>query len=192
MAAGQRRFLNRIAFYQNRRDEIPNQELAKELAETGTSEGVREIAEGLSNGDPAVRSDCLKVLYDNRLVWGAMIALSTIAPLRSAVLGTRAEEIISVMRKGSVISVDNGVKVLAIVASKEPGLRKKLLQFLLDHLENCRAKDVPQHAEKILSGVDEANKTRFIKVLEARMGELTRAHASRVNKVIAAATLSPP
>jgi len=37
--------LNKIAFYQNRRDEVPNQELARELAATKDRGGVSEIAE---------------------------------------------------------------------------------------------------------------------------------------------------
>lgn len=39
--------LDRIAFYQNRRDEIPNQELAKELSETRNLGGIHEIGEHL-------------------------------------------------------------------------------------------------------------------------------------------------
>ena len=37
--------LERIAYFQNRRNEAPNQELAKELAEKQDHEGIREIAE---------------------------------------------------------------------------------------------------------------------------------------------------
>lgn len=36
--------LSKIAFFQNRRDEIPNQQLAKELAETENKKGIKEIA----------------------------------------------------------------------------------------------------------------------------------------------------
>jgi hypothetical protein len=210
VAAAQGRVLSRIAFYQNRRDEIPNQELARELAATNDREGAREVAEGLSNANQAVRSDCLKVLYEtgylrpdliadhaedflrllgdrnNRLVWGAMIALSTVAGLRSSVIGKHADEIMKVMQKGSVITVDNGVKTLAIVASREPGVKKRILSFLFDHLEKCRSKDVAQRGEKVLVAVEAQNARRFIKILEARLAELTPSQAKRVKKVIAA------
>jgi hypothetical protein len=97
--------LNRIASYQDRRDEAPNQELARDLAANEDQAGIREIAENLWRQEPNIRSDCLKVLYEigylkpevvapyagdflkllrsrnNRLVWGAMIALSTVAGL---------------------------------------------------------------------------------------------------------------
>ena len=39
--------LNQIAHYQNRRDEVPNQELARKLVETRDEKGIQEIAENL-------------------------------------------------------------------------------------------------------------------------------------------------
>jgi hypothetical protein len=204
--------LEKIAYFQNRRDEIPNQELAKELARTSSVKGIREIAASLSNENQNIRADCLKVLYEigslkpeliaehagsflellgdrnNRLVWGAMIALSTIAELKSSMIGRHAEEIMRVMEKGSVITVDNGVKTLALVASKELALRKKLVPFLFTHLQDCRAKKVPQHSENTLVAVDARNKARFIEVLSNRLPDLSPRQAQRVKKVIAQAT----
>lgn len=56
--------LDRIAFHQGRRDEVPNQELAEELAEAQDAEGIEEIARNLWNPDKNIQSDCLKVLYE--------------------------------------------------------------------------------------------------------------------------------
>ena len=56
--------LNKIAFYQNRRDEVPNQQFAKELAETENKAGIKEIAKNLKHKNKSVQSDCLKVLYE--------------------------------------------------------------------------------------------------------------------------------
>lgn len=57
--------LDRIAFFQNRRDEVPNQQLAKELAESENRAGVKEIAAAnLQSKNHNVQSDCLKVLYE--------------------------------------------------------------------------------------------------------------------------------
>jgi hypothetical protein len=203
--------LNRIAFFQDRRDEVPNQELAKELARTENWQGIREIAANLSHKEQYVRADCLKVLYEvgyiapaliaehvdrflallhdrnNRLVWGAMIALSTIAGLKSAAIGRHADEIVKIMETGSVITVDNGVKTLAVIASREPSMRKKLTALLFDHLETCRPKDVPQHSEKTLVAVNTQNRAQFIKVLNDRMPGLSPSQAKRVRKVISLA-----
>jgi hypothetical protein len=56
--------LNQIAHFQNRRDEVPNQELARELAMRKDSQGIREITENLWNKDRTIQADCLKVLYE--------------------------------------------------------------------------------------------------------------------------------
>ena len=92
--------LNRLAHFQNRRDEEPNLILARELAAARDTAGIRELAENLENANAEVQSDCIKVLYEigalepgliagyagdflkllgsknNRLVWGGMTALS--------------------------------------------------------------------------------------------------------------------
>jgi hypothetical protein len=203
--------LPRIAFYLDRRDEVPNQELAAELARADNRLGIREIAENLSNKNPNVRADCLKVLYEvgyirpeliadhveailallpeknNRLAWGAMIALSTIAELKSAAIGRHSEDIMRIMENGSVITVDNGVKTLAGIASKEPRLRKTLLSYLFDHLKSCRPKDVPQHSEKTLVALDRQSRAEFITILTSRLPELSQGQAKRVRKVISSA-----
>ena len=109
--------LNRIAHFQNRRDEVPNQELARDLAKKKDRKGIREIAENLWNNDRNVQADCLKVLYEvgyidpglvaayaedfikllksknNRLVWGGMIGLSTVAELKADVVLTHLDEV---------------------------------------------------------------------------------------------------
>ena len=77
--------LEKIAFFQNRRDEVPNQLLARELSSAQDHAGIQEIAGNLWNKNQNIRSDCLKVLRDrnNRMVWGGMIALATIGGKRS-------------------------------------------------------------------------------------------------------------
>jgi hypothetical protein len=99
--------LSKISYFQNRRNEVPNKELAKTLAETENKAGIAELVANLKLKNKSVQSDCLGVLYrvgyvkphliadyfedflallnskNNRLVWGGMIALSTIADLKS-------------------------------------------------------------------------------------------------------------
>jgi hypothetical protein len=200
--------LNRIAYFQGRRDEVPNQELARDLVQRIDRGGIKEIARNLWNPNPAVQSDCLKVLYEigyldpelvadyagdflkltmsknNRLVWGGMIALSTIAGLRAGEIYPQVGEIERVMEQGSVITRDNGVKILAAVASASADYRQAIFPYLLNHLETCRPKDVPQHAESILFAVDSGNRTDFSRVLEARMGEMSASQATRLRKVM--------
>jgi hypothetical protein len=56
--------LGKIAHFQGRRDEVPNQELARELVASKNVAGIREIAGHLSDRDKNVQADCVKVLYE--------------------------------------------------------------------------------------------------------------------------------
>ena len=204
--------LEKIAYLQGRRDEVPNQQLAAELVEDKNRAGIQEIVGGLHHEDQHIQADCLKVLYEiayrdpalvanyvedfigllssrnNRLVWGAMIALATVAKLKSSVIGTHLNEVLSAMKNGSVITKDNGVSVLAAVATQEPLLKNQITGFLIQHLKDCRAKDIPQHAERMLEAIDSSNGAKFADVLKARLRELNESQRKRVQKVIAAAT----
>ena len=57
-------YIDRIAFNLGQRDEVPNQELAKELAENNDTNGIKEMADHLFDRNKSVASDCLKVMYE--------------------------------------------------------------------------------------------------------------------------------
>jgi hypothetical protein len=206
--------LDQIAFYKDRRDEVPNQQLALKLSQTEDLAGIREIASNLWNSNPQVQSDCLKVLYEigyrnpqlvapyvddfiklldssnNRLVWGAMIALSTIAEIQAERIYTHRQLIQEVTARGSVITRDNGIKVLSRIAHGSPERTLDIFPFLLHHLQTCRSKDVPQHSEAILVAVGPSNQSGFIETLNNRLPELHGAQLNRVQKVIKSAAAS--
>lgn len=205
--------LDRIAHFQGRRDEVPNQELARDLVARRDRKGIREIAENLWNAHAGVQGDCLKVLYEigyldpsliaayagdfveltqskhNRLVWGSMIALSTVASLEPRAIMARLAELQGAIERGSVITVDNGVKTLARVAATSDARRKNVFPYLRRHLSRCRSKDVPQHCEHIKVAVDAKTRASFVRVLERRIPELTIPQSARVRRVIRAVTL---
>ena len=66
--------LNRIAHLQNRRDEVPNQELARDLAVQKNRGAILEIAENLWNKDKNIQADCIKVLYEIGYIDPSLIA----------------------------------------------------------------------------------------------------------------------
>ena len=204
--------LNRIAHFQNRRDEVPNQELARDLATQKDTAGIREIAENLWSKDKNVRADCIKVLYEiaaidpslvaeyvedfvrllksgnNRLVWGGMTALGAIAELKADAIHAHLGEIIKTMDAGSVITMDNGIQALALAASKSETYNRDIFPYLLNYLQTCRPKDIAQHAEKSQPAVNAANKAEFIAALEKRMDDLSGSGLARVKKVLKAAS----
>lgn len=200
--------LERIAHFQNRRDEVPNQVLARDLAAKKDRGGIKEIAENLWNKDKGIQADCIKVLYEvgyinpaliegyaeefvkllhsknNRLVWGGMTALGTVAEARPEVVFSHLAEIQKAMEAGSVITMDNGVQTLARAASKGAKYSKAMFPYLLQHLKTCRPKEVAQHSEKTLPAVNGANQAQFVAVLKKRLPDLSGAGLARVKKVI--------
>jgi hypothetical protein len=200
--------LNRLASSIGRRDEVPNQELARDLAARKDKAGIREIAENLWNKDKHIQADCIKVLYEigsiepeliadyaegfvkllrsknNRLVWGGMTALAEVAKANPAAVFKYVDEIKKAKETGSVITVDNAITTLAYTAAATDKYNKAIFPYLLKHLSGCRPKEVPQHAEKTLPAVNSSNKADFIKVLEKRMEDLSGSGLARVKKVI--------
>ena len=200
--------LNRLAYFQNRRDETPNQELARDLAVRKDRAGIREIAENLWNKNKGIQADCIKVLYEigylepaliaeyaedfvnllksknNRLVWGGMIALAGAAKANPDAVFKHLDEIKKAKESGSVITVDNSIAVLANTAAANARYNQAIFPYLLDHLKTCRPKEVAQHSEKTLPAVNTGNRDEFIKLLNKRMERLSGAGLSRVKKVI--------
>jgi len=200
--------LDKLAHSLGRRDEVPNQELARDLVTKKDKKGIREIAEHIWDKDVNIANDCIKVLYEigyidpsfvspyvgdfikllksrhNRLVWGGMLALGTVAKLCPSEVFEHLEDVKKAMGGGSVITKDNGVKVLADTASTNEKYNKAIFPYLLKHLSSCRPKEVPQHSEKTMPAVNATNKADFIKVLEKRTEDLSGGGLTRVKKVI--------
>jgi len=200
--------LELLACKLGRRDEVPNIELAEKLCETMDKDGVSEIMNGLKSGDQAVANDCIKVLYEigqrkpeliadftddfitklsgknNRIVWGSMTALAYITPIKPEVIFSRLPEIIAAYKKGSVITVDNSISVFAKLCKANSDYLSSIFPILLDHLANCRAKEIPQHAERMAVCIDSGNREVFVKALEARTNELSEAQNRRIMKLI--------
>jgi hypothetical protein len=200
--------LDRIAFMVNRRDEVPNQELARQLAKTKDRKGIAEIADNLWNKNKSIRSDCLKVLYEigyispeliadqvdnflkllsdkeNRMIWGAMIGLSTIADRKAGEIWARISDVKKSIDEGSLITHVFGVRTVARVAASNPSRAAKLMPYLLGIMRTCIPRDVPTHAESMLCAVSESNKAAFLKTVESRIDSMTPSQASRMRRVL--------
>ncbi|HVF26131.1 MAG TPA: hypothetical protein VNA23_09595 [Anaerolineales bacterium] len=204
--------LNRLAHSLGRRDEVPNEELARDLAAKKNKAGIKEIVENLSNKDKNIQADCIKVLYEvgviepdliadyaeefvkllrsknNRLAWGGMTALAEVAKANPDVVFKNLDAIKKAKETGSVITVDNAISTLAYTAAANDKYNETIFPYLLDHLSNCRPKEVPQHSEKTLPAVNASNKANFITVLEKRMEDLSGGGLARVKKVVKQST----
>ena len=200
--------LQKIAFFQDRRDEVPNQEVAHTLAQTRNAADIREIAENLWNREPNIQSDCLKVIYElgylapdliaeyveefikllkhrnNRMVWGGMIALSTIASLRAEEIFPHLELVKKTMEAGSIITNDAGIKTLTAIAARKDEYRLQILPYLLERLAKSRPVDAPRYAENILIAISTDDKAEFINILKKWITSASGSRLARLRKVL--------
>ncbi len=146
--------LEKLAFSLGRRDEVPNRELAEELANNKDIAGVGEIVKNLRNKNKNIANDCIKVLYEtgyinpemiqdysgeilqilkeiingsnNRMIWGIMITLGLIAGRKPQAVMDNFDLICEAIEKGSVITIDNGIKTLALAAAAGKKYNEKI------------------------------------------------------------------
>jgi hypothetical protein len=200
--------IEKIAFYQNRRDDVPNQKLASALASNDDRTGIKEIAENLTNTNSNIRSDCLKVLYEigylqpdlitdyipeflvllsskeNRMVWGAMIAIACIANLKSDEIFMQIDLVILTTRKGTIITQVWGIRTLSRVAAANPSYKSRIMPFLLEELRICLPRDIPTHLESMLPLITASEKIEIMEITDSRFPEMTPAQQTRLKKVL--------
>jgi hypothetical protein len=200
--------LEKIAFYQNIRSEIPNQQLAHELTQAKDTAGIKEIAANLHHKNQNVCSDCLKVLYEigylepalvapyvqdflgllksknNRMVWGAVIALATISSLCPDEIGAELPLLLEIFNKGTVITVVWGVKLFASLSAASPEYSRELFPILLQTIETCIPRDIPTHAESMLPAVQPGNKDLVLAILNDRQTDLTKSQQARYRRIL--------
>ena len=198
----------KLASSQGRKDQEPNKELGKWLVETNNLASINEAADNLLNEDRNIRIDCLAVLEqvgllapdliegyldeflrlifgeDNRLIWAAMINIALIADRKPSQIISRLDEIIKVIDRGSVITRDNGIKILARVAAAKPEFGERIFPYLINQLKDCRPKSLPQYAESISISVRPDYQDQDLSVLLSRINELSTAQEKRVKKII--------
>ncbi|MFF2793796.1 hypothetical protein [Lysinibacillus xylanilyticus] len=199
--------VNLLASQLSRNDEEPNIELAHKLANEENYTGIEEIIENLTCKDKKIQFDCIKVAYEigqvnpeliseyvltfigllksrnNRLVWGGMTALATIAEVASETIMAHLDILKSAMKVGSVITIDKGVLTLAKLAAVSKENNNVIFPMLIHHLENCRPKEIPQHSESTLLAVTDENKEELLNVLRKREKFLTAPQLKRVKKI---------
>ncbi|HET6227832.1 MAG TPA: hypothetical protein VFF27_16225 [Bacteroidia bacterium] len=200
--------LPKLASSLNRKDEVPNQDLAKLLASRSDRRSIQELVDNLNNSSTAIQGDCIKVLYEigerkpqliaeyvkefidllgsknNRLQWGAMTAISSIALEAPKIVNAALPKILAVSDKGSVITKDHAVNILIKLSSIKP-YNETAFPLLLKQLSKSPTNQLPMYAEKAMPIINEKNKRVFIKTLSCRLEDIERdTKRKRVEKVI--------
>jgi HEAT repeat protein len=200
--------LNKLASALDRRDEVPNQELAKQIAAKKDKDAVKELVENLSNKNKDIQSDCIKVLYEigaidpsliaayykdfltlldsknNRLQWGAMTALSSITSENPKAIAASLSKIMAAADKGSVITKDHAVNILIRLCSLKE-YADNAFALLNEQLLKSPTNQLPMYAENAMSVISEKNKKKFIQTLTSRLDDIDKdTKRKRVEKVI--------
>ncbi|WP_136468250.1 hypothetical protein [Flagellimonas onchidii] len=199
--------LDKLASSLNRQDEIPNQELAKEIVSAQDKTAVAVLVENLTN-KKAVQNDCIKVLYEigeqapklisdhihefiaqlssknNRLQWGAMTTLGTITGERPEEVYAALPTILSAADKGSVITKDQAINILIKLCSVKT-YSDDAFHLLIEQLLRSPTNQLPMYAERAIPVINGNNKAVFIKTLKSRLGDIEKeTKRKRVEKVI--------
>ncbi len=177
-----------------RKDKEQNKKLAEELAKQENSVAVKELIDNIENKDKNIQSDCIDTLYEigyrkpeliadyyeifinliesrnNRMIWGGMIALSTITDLKHKNIFKSLDRIMLATDKGSVITIDNGVKIL-IKLTKYSKYYETTNPLLIEQLWKCPIKQLPMYSERAIECISEKNKSEFLQLLENRLSE---------------------
>ena len=201
--------LDELATALGRRDEVPNQELARRIVRERNAEAVQELVDNLAHKDRGIRSDCIKTLYEigavnpdliakyyrefgqllegknNRLVWGAIMALDTITLKEPKGVHRMLARILkAVDTSGSVIARDHAVGILAKLAMLKP-YRRDCGALMIEQLLGCPNNQFPMYAEKCVPVIDAHNRTKFRQAIETRASQLdTESQKKRVARVL--------
>jgi hypothetical protein len=200
--------LNKLASAFGRRDEVPNQLLAAQIARDNDKEAVKELVENLSNREGGIQSDCIKVLYEvgerspdllasharvfgellsskhNRLVWGAMTALDTITLQNPKDVFHLLPKILAAANRGSVIARDHAVGILIKLASLKQ-YSDKCVPLIIEQLQTCPNNQLPMYAEMSLPVVDAKNINQFQKAIGNRLKTVEKeSQKKRISRVL--------
>jgi hypothetical protein len=208
--------LDKLSSAVGRRDEGPNQELAAEIAAAADGKSVRELVDNLANADKRIQSDCIKVLYEigyrkpeliapyseefgkllvsknNRLVWGGMIALDSIASVNQRRVHGLLDRIVQSANSGSVITRDHAVGILAKLA-RNKDYSETCFPLLLQQLRDSPNNQFPSYVEMSVPVVGRENGAEFTKLVEMRLGSLEKeSQRKRVEKALRALRVADP
>lgn len=200
--------IKKLSSSTGKRSKEVNKAFAKEIVAKNDRKSIKALIELLNHRDRNIQSDAIEVLYEtgyvkpdliaddyeifvellknknNRLVWGAMIALSTVSKVIPELIYKALPKIVAAVDEGSVITKDAGVAVFANLATVETQ-KQKVFPLLLKELATCPSKQLPQYAEKSLIAIDEKNKKEFVELINSRMSDLEKkSQVKRINKVL--------
>jgi hypothetical protein len=200
--------IDKLASSLGRRDEVPNQELAALVIKKNDAEAVKELVRILTEGSKAQQGDAIKTLYEigyvkpemisnfvkdfiglldsknNRLQWGAMMALDTIATIESKAIYAALPRILDVAKQGSVITRDHAVGILAKLSAVK-AYADDAFPLLLEEIKRAPLNQFPAYVERAMEVARDKDKSLLLKTINARLPEIEKESSrKRLMKVL--------
>lgn len=204
----------RLASALDRNDEAPNIALAVKIAQSKDPSAITALIDILSAGKKPARHDAIKVLYeignrepdliaphidgiashltskDNRMVWGALTALDSIAKTHPETIVPLLTTILEAADCGSVIAKDKAMSIL-LTLSQIPTYQEHAIKTFNTRLRYAAPNQLPMYCEMFL----EAHKDNapfsskdleaICTTIELRQSDMpTPAKAKRLAKVL--------
>lgn len=187
--------LGRLANALDRNDEQPNVELAEALAASGDTTAIAELVSALTGPKPVAR-DAIKTLYEigarrpeliaphvdafvallgsssNRLVWGALTALSSLALPAPQRIRPHLDAILDAADRGSVIAKDHANRILCALAAAGDTEAPKLA---IKRLRDAAPNQFVTYAEEIAAVIDDAHRSALLRAIDSRRKGVTGA-----------------
>lgn len=200
--------IDKIAYNMGIRDEVPNQELAKSLVENKDVKGMDEIVSYLDDKNKSIASDCLKVIYEagyidpqmtskyiskllklltsknNRMVWGAMIAISNVTPYEHEKIFEKIDLIMKLTETGTVITHIHGINVMLKLCIVDPKYYDKLYPTLINYLKECRPVDFGKRVELYTSIINDDNRDEILAIVNDRLPDVNKNQHSRIKRAL--------
>ncbi|UIR57718.1 hypothetical protein LZQ00_07820 [Sphingobacterium sp. SRCM116780] len=199
--------IDHLATTLGRRDELPNQDLAKQIVSEQDAQAIQDLIALLKGKNKNIQQDSIKVLYEigavspdliapfhldfisllsstnNRMQWGAMTALDTILLLKHDVIYPVLPQLITVAEQGSVITMDKCISILI----KYLSLQKydQVFHLLNEQLLKCPTNQLPMYAEQAFLFIPKEYQAEFVNSLTSRLDTIEKeSKKARVRKVI--------
>ncbi len=197
-----------LASSKGSRSSAANIALAEEIASSGNEDAIAELIFLLKHKDRNIQGDSVKTLYEtgyrnpgliapyyadflelltnrnNRLVWGGMIALTTIVHIRHKELFESLDLIMDTINKGSVITIDCGVEILAKLNHYD-AYHNTTDPLLMEQLLKCPIKQLPTYASKSLEHIGKHSTEGYKNILTNRLCECEKdSQRKRLEKLL--------
>ncbi|MEQ9468720.1 MAG: hypothetical protein RLN88_15025 [Ekhidna sp.] len=198
---------NQLAHALGRNDQEPNREVAQKIADSDSSEEVKELVDFIQS-KPKKRAqmdamlalayvgernpkllaphvDFLVSRLDdpiNRVVFGSMITMANIAHLIQLELFDQLPKIIDAMDSGTVVTRDYGFKIM-VTLYQDKGIQEDMFLLMQEQLMKAPSNQLGQYAERLMEVLNKNHLKPLIDTLEERRNDVSNEHhIKRLNK----------